>query len=580
MLHHSRTRRVLWGQRLSHYVPPVRYAGWVNGVPLLRHEGAHPPSSFWTTGKRKEQCSNIATFARVTQKDYFPSAAPPLYVEDVNEPLSLAQVTPVDLPDVALTVQYLQHQQQERGREASAAGTTAAAALQRLAEVVAEHRMVLAGAESLQTGLPLAATLTGLDCAVRDVRRASCLSARPPSPPSVAATPSVALCMTPSYHSLAWGLRALAALLLSPSPREVLWLPAEGASLSALWLMYVLHQGTKQLAPVPRFPFHVLLTGDVRRHVLPLLDPSGNYLGNHRSDTSDHQCGLVTYGWSEEAVRGLAREMPRNASFSPLQTQHLQVAVLTQEDALQKGAPGAEKNRQHIASYLFRHGLCHTGGGSEDAAAPCVLAQRPSSVAVAAAKAPLLGPTVSLLLVPQSVCLPLLQALVQELSDRHAAVGHSLDATSLFGPLRSAAHRATAAAVLRAAVAGEDGGGRVQWRHVAGGFTPPMVASRGFYYVPAILYTSVNAECGDDINAIQEVLRSVAALAAPLRADFETTAGSVFFVCSVGMKPKEACQDHPEKGSGDALVQEVQRAARRLEHNTLHVLTLRVAPPS
>lgn len=205
----ARTRLLLalWGQKLQSYLPPYAPAGLVGGHALMRFPVTGSPDTAATTAR--EPVSLDQLHAYVASSEWRASASPVEVVWHANESKPFCCITPASAEDVRLCTEYLlrgaadalkgseehavlssatpssrgtavvgrQRNSAAQKRAATSSTTTTpglcvsyriechadiSATLEVLADVVHEHRSLLAGAESLQTGVPVALLLAEL----------------------------------------------------------------------------------------------------------------------------------------------------------------------------------------------------------------------------------------------------------------------------------------------------------------------------------------------------------------------------------------------------------------------------------
>lgn len=195
----TRRLRFLWGQALSEYVPPHHpLSGLASGHALHRYSvSGAAPLSLAGSPQPLERLSDAAVRAYVHSADWLPSSAPAELVLNSNESTTLHSIPAVSPEDVRLVTRHLLTTAStdamsgentksgevltahaDSGRAVTLSCSTPArqdggllhvpqhpitAQLRSLACLLTEHRRLLAGAESLQTGVPIAAVMTELD---------------------------------------------------------------------------------------------------------------------------------------------------------------------------------------------------------------------------------------------------------------------------------------------------------------------------------------------------------------------------------------------------------------------------------
>ncbi|KAG5496969.1 hypothetical protein GH5_01485 [Leishmania sp. Ghana 2012 LV757] len=189
----TRTLYVLWGQTLSRYLPPYSPSGLVRGHVLRRY-----PVSGAVAAPSSAEMGDAEVAAHVSAAEWLPARTPAEVVLNANEFSALHSVPTVSPEDVRWCTRHLlatssastargtmeNSQSVDRnaadcnparslrvtatsscetpsGRRSTAAVSPASVAtnLMALREVLTEHRLLLAGAEALQTGVPISCIL-------------------------------------------------------------------------------------------------------------------------------------------------------------------------------------------------------------------------------------------------------------------------------------------------------------------------------------------------------------------------------------------------------------------------------------
>lgn len=616
----SRALRVLWRQDMSYYVPPILPAALVGGEYMLRY-----PST---------QSSHTGSVPFTSSRDRLPERGRPrvplpsttwhakYLCENPSEGTSLAAFTPCCAADIdALLGKVASEQTGPNG--CSITREAAVTLLRTLQTVLREHQGLLAGAEALQTGVPVTHVEASIHFAEECLTQAAdaLLSAAyehnmsaPSLPPSAPLSDegaifprkdpgdrTVALCVTPAAFSLFHGIQAVAASLISGRYAHVVWCPSCDAALSAMWLMQKLQAHVGGAAEVAGQPgsalsaFSVALAGDPAANLLPALHAAAL---RHMNTTCGSRASVtvVTHGLTPVAAQSLVnasrQQLTRRNAGQPteeslgspsrlrLDFAHLHpstptVCVVGQPREVRETAsastppvtPVSEATVKRLGKWVLDHSLSNlprstptANGAVDEQGDPC--------------RAPLLfvpGP---------SYCLGLLRFLALHGLGHDMRLGHSLDPSRRLGPLSSAAHLAAAKEVVRTAtctgafetvspVGGQpcapdvrppaQAGGvvptRVVWTQVCGGFDLALTApqAKGHLYVPAILYTNLDAlvrdflqpgpSSGPDeaanhhavlaavVEASRAVCLSVHQLTRPLEERYGGTAGACVFVC-------------------------------------------------
>lgn len=189
-----------------------------------------------------------------------------------------------------------------------------------------------------------------------------------------------------------------------------------------------------------------------------------------------------------------------------------------------------------------------------------------------------------------SLLLPTLQQLAHVHLGHSLGLGHSLDPTTLLGPLSSYAllhavkdtvHRAVSGAPPSTQEPGHASTARkVRWRQVCGGFEMPLTttaSSHASYYVPCVLHHSLpspnttQSERGASDSVAQaayNVCQSVSALLTPLQTQYGAICGgrSILFVCGY------------EDGTVEDVLRGVREVLRAAPANAASTKTLACPP--
>ncbi|CCW65625.1 unnamed protein product [Phytomonas sp. EM1] len=515
-----------------------------------------------------------------------PSTSSQVLFENPSEACGLHTITPCCAIDVqGLYIELGASQCPHRDRE------NALRTLEDLYDVVNTHREVLAGSESLQTGIPISKTQHALQNTLEYVRCAIAhLSGTddkgrpsddvvPHGEREVAAVfrndvqqlsealrqqnyirfsaasgsladanrhamekcPLIAACLSPGLFSISCGIQAAAVALACGFPHAV-WFPAPEVSFSALWLIAMLRKalvGQKwESAPSHELAGELSQGVDsLRFHIMIVSEPI-------ESISTASQCLLIetspprapaalvpiTYGYTPGSVAELSGRLRGAVAVRRPAEEGVGRSPPDDPPPLTLSIPTLQLSTPNVVVVM-----------------PTTASEGLFTHALAAPSGPR---TATPLRAPLAFApAPALPRLFRGLlRDAPLRVGHSLDPSlrDVGGPLSSAAHVAVVKAVLQEAVGGGGTPSFPPWAQVGGGFDLPLTTTRagGYYFVPGVLCAPTRislrrdplAAATDPIKEVRAQVRAVchtvATLIDPLERRFGGTYGGVCFMCA------------------------------------------------
>lgn len=436
--------------------------------------------------------SAIVRLARRQQPQPSPSSR--LVCENVADGVSLTDVSPCGVADLAA---FLRH----TNWEGAPSWSDVRATLSQVHFVLERERALLAGAESLQTGVPLTSSLAALEVAAQSITDA--LTQLPTKATIIChekmlMAPPVVCLLTPSYFSLAYALVATASAYMDAAARHttpppLLWLPSPAAFLSAQWLMHRL--GEQDESARRRQCLHVMLLGDRSSHLREALPPQAPPTSSSSAPRMV-AVDVVLSGMTPAAARDTHKALLTSAL--PLSSWDVDSPSMVWVP------PSPVTDINALVQWVLQHSF-----------------QRPFNSSRCCSSGTLRAPV---LWVPQSLVPPLLRSVLLSVQ---RCLGHSLDHTVVLGPLSGATHVQAAQETVTAALHKRQG--KPRWEHVGGGFRLPLTgaATMGNAYVPAVLYTDWRG----GPNSVADICASVQDLLEPLENAYSGAAGAVVCVC-------------------------------------------------